>query len=245
MPSAPRLLPAGDSAVVAEYGDAIDVRVNARVRQLQRTLEALAHPGLVELVPTYRSLMVHYDPMVLSHAAVAGLVLDSAGHLPEDSRESARAVDIPVLYGGSEGPDLGDVAARAGLREEEVVALHAAGDYLVFMIGFMPGFPYLGGLPPAIATPRLATPRTLVPAGSVGIAGAQTGIYPSESPGGWRLIGRTPVRLFDARFDPPALLQAGDHLRFVPVSRADYDGIVREVERDAYRPLVRAVPAGP
>ena len=190
MPPAPRILPAGDSAVVAEYGDAIDVRVNARVRQLQRTLEASGHAGLVELVPTYRSLMLHYDPMVLSHAAVAELVLGAAGHLPEDFRESARAVDIPVLYGGGEGPDLADVAARAGLREEEVVELHAAGDYLVFMIGFMPGFPYLGGLPPAIATPRLATPRTLVPAGSVGIAGAQTGIYPSESPGGWRLIGR-------------------------------------------------------
>jgi KipI family sensor histidine kinase inhibitor len=243
--AAPRILPAGDSALVAEYGDAIDARVNARVRQLQRALEAAGHAGLVELVPTYRSLMVHYDPMVASYAAVAGLILEAAGHLPDDPRESIRVVEIPVLYGGNEGPDLGDVAARAGLREAEVVALHAAGDYLVFMIGFMPGFPYLGGLPPAIATPRLATPRTLVPAGSVGIAGAQTGIYPSESPGGWRLIGRTPVRLFDTRLEPPALLQAGDHLRFVPVPRPVYDAIARDVERDAYRPVVRVVPAGP
>jgi KipI family sensor histidine kinase inhibitor len=194
-------------------------------------------------VPTYRSLMVHYDPLVLSSEAVAGLILDAAGHLPEDPREPISVVEIPVLYGGNEGPDLGDVAARAGLREEEVVELHTAGDYLVFMIGFMPGFPYLGGLAPAIATPRLATPRTVVPAGSVGIAGAQTGIYPAESPGGWRLIGRTPVRLFDARLDPPALLQAGDHLRFVPVSRAEYDGIARDVARDRYRPVVRVVPA--
>ena len=245
MQAAPRILHAGDSALVAEYGDAIDVRLNARVRQLQRTIEASGQAGLVELVPTYRSLMVHYDPMVLSHEAVAGLILEAAGHLPEDDREPARVVDVPVLYGGTEGPDLGDVAARAGLREAEVVELHAAGDYLVFMIGFMPGFPYLGGLPPAIATPRLATPRTLVPAGSVGIAGAQTGIYPSESPGGWRLIGRTPVRLFDTRLEPPALLQAGDHLRFVPVPRPEYDAIARDVERDAYRPVVRVVPAGP
>ena len=245
MHAAPRILPAGDSALVAEYGEAIDARVNARVRQLQRALEAAGHAGLVELVPTYRSLMVHYDPMVASHAAVAGLVLEAAGHLPDDPREPIRVVEIPVLYGGPEGPDLGDVAARAGLREAEVVALHAAADYLVFMIGFMPGFPYLGGLPPAIATPRLATPRTLVPAGSVGIAGAQTGIYPSASPGGWRLIGRTPVRLFDTRLEPPALLQAGDRLRFVPVPRPEYDAIARDVGRDAYRPVVRVVPAGP
>jgi KipI family sensor histidine kinase inhibitor len=243
MHPAPRILPAGDSALVAEYGDVIDVRVNARVRQLQRTIEASGHAGVVELVPTYRSLMVHYDPLVLSSEALAGLILDAAGHLPEDPREPISVVEIPVLYGGNEGPDLGDVAARAGLREAEVVELHAAGDYLVFMIGFMPGFPYLGGLAPAIATPRLTTPRTVVPAGSVGIAGAQTGIYPSESPGGWRLIGRTPVRLFDARLEPPALLKAGDHLRFVPVSRPEYDGIARDVARDRYQPVVRVVPA--
>jgi KipI family sensor histidine kinase inhibitor len=243
--STPRVLPAGDSALVAEYGDAIDARVNARVRQLQRTLAASGHAGILELVPTYRSLMVHYDPMVRSHEAVAALVLEAAGHLPEDPGESIRTVEIPVLYGGLEGPDLGDVAARAGLRDAEVVGLHAAAEYVVFMIGFMPGFPYLGGLHPAIATPRLATPRTVVPAGSVGIAGAQTGIYPSESPGGWRIIGRTPVRLFDARLDPPALLQAGDHLRFAPVSRPEYDAIACDVEQDRYRPVVRVVPAGP
>ena len=241
----PRLLLAGDSAIVAEYGDAIDTGINARVRSLQRALEAMAHAGIVETVPTYRSLMVHYDPMVLSHESAAALVAATAERLPEEAREAARTIEVPVLYGGGAGPDLEDVAALAGMDAQAVVDLHAGGEYVVFMLGFMPGFPYLGGLPHAIATPRLATPRTLVPAGSVGIAGAQTGIYPSESPGGWRLIGRTPVRLFDARFDPPALLQAGDHLRFVPVSRADYDGIVREVERDAYRPLVRAVPAGP
>lgn len=243
MHSAPRILPAGDSALVVEFGDAIDARVNARVRQLQRALEASGCTGLVELVPTYRSLMVHYDPMACSHGMIAALVTEAAGHLPDDFREPARVVEIPVLYGGGEGPDLGDVAARAGLREEEVIGLHAGADYLVFMIGFMPGFPYLGGLPPAIATPRLATPRTRVPAGSVGIAGAQTGIYPSESPGGWRLIGRTPVRLFDARLDPPALLQAGDHLRFVPVSRTAYDAIARDVAQERYRPVVRVVPA--
>jgi len=147
MSPAPRLLPAGDSAVVAEYGDAIDVRVNVRVRQLQRTLEALAHPGLVELVPTYRSLMVHYDPIVLSREAIEHLIAETAERLPEETREPGRTVEIPVTYGGAAGPDLADVAAFAGLKEGQVVELHASGDYTVFMLGFMPGFPYLGGLP--------------------------------------------------------------------------------------------------
>jgi inhibitor of KinA len=126
------------------------------------------------------------------------------------------------------------------LSGQEVVNLHASGDYVVFMLGFMPGFPYLGGLPARIATPRLATPRTMVPAGSVGIAGAQTGVYPTESPGGWRIIGRTPVHLFDPRQSPPTLLEAGDHVRFVPVTQADYDAIAREAAADVFHPAIRA-----
>jgi KipI family sensor histidine kinase inhibitor len=239
----PRILHAGDGALLAEYGDAIDARLNARVRQLQRALEAVRPAGVIELVPTYRSLLVHYDPMEVRHESAAALVLDAARQLPDDSGEPTRVVTIPVMYGGAEGPDLADVAAHAGLSEAEVVNLHAAGDYLVFMIGFMPGFPYLGGLHPAIATPRLATPRTRVPAGSVGIAGGQTGIYPAESPGGWRLIGRTPVQLFDPRLDPPVLVQAGDHVRFMPVSLREYEAIARDVGDDRYRPVVQDTPA--
>lgn len=235
----PRLLPAGDSAIVVEYGEAIDDRINARVRLLQDVLAAGGHPGIVETVPTYRSLMVHYDPMVLSRQALEDLIGVAAGALPDASRESFRTVEIPVLYGGDAGPDLADVAANAGLDPQAAAGLHAGGDYVVFMLGFMPGFPYLGGLPAAIATPRLATPRTLVPAGSVGIAGAQTGIYPTASPGGWRLIGRTPVRLFDARQSPPAMLAPGDHVRFLPIGRAEYDAIAQDVAADRYRPHVR------
>jgi KipI family sensor histidine kinase inhibitor len=235
----PRLLPAGDSAIVIEYGDAIDPRINARVRLLRHALEAGGHRGIIEFVPTYRSLMVHYDPMVVSRGALEDLITTAANGLPEQSPESARTVEIPVMYGGDAGPDLADVAAIAGLDEPSVVALHAGADYVVFMLGFMPGFPYLGGLPEAIAAPRLATPRTSVPAGSVGIAGAQTGIYPTESPGGWRLIGRTPVRLFDSRQSPPALLEAGDHVRFVPVGGAEYDAVARRVAAGAYHPSVR------
>jgi inhibitor of KinA len=245
MRAVPRLLPAGDSAIVAEYGDGIDARINARVRSLGRALEAGAHAGIIETVPTYRSLIVHYDPMVLSHDSAGHLIAATAERLPEDTREAMRTVEIPVLYGGDAGPDLEDVATMAGLEAQAVVELHAGSEYVVFMLGFMPGFPYLGGLPARIATPRLPTPRTLVPAGSVGIAGAQTGIYPTASPGGWRLIGRTPVRLFDPRRTSPALLEAGDHLRFVPVARPEYDAIARDVEADAYRPSVRVQPDEP
>ena len=235
----PRLLPAGDSAIVVEYGEGIDARVNAGVRRLHRALAAGGHAGIIETVPTYRSLMVHYDPLVLTRQEVENLIAETRGGLPDQSREPFRLVEIPVLYGGDAGPDLADVAAAAGLDERAVVELHAGGEYVVFMLGFMPGFPYLGGLPAAIATPRLATPRTLVPAGSVGIAGAQTGIYPTESPGGWRLVGRTPIRLFDARQSPPALLAAGDHVRFVPVGQAEYDAIAADVAADRYRPGIR------
>jgi len=241
----PRLLPAGDSALIVEFGDGIDVRVNARVRQLQRVLDALRHPGIVETVPTYRSLMVHYDPMALGLEDVEELMATAAEGLTEDAQDAPRTIEIPVLYGGAAGPDLPDVAAIAGLQEQEVIALHAAGDYVVFMLGFMPGFPYLGGLPRRIAAPRLPTPRTVVPAGSVGIAGEQTGIYPTESPGGWRIIGRTPVRLFDSRQTPPALLEAGDRVRFTPVSAREYDAIARDVAADACRPIVPAESGNP
>jgi KipI family sensor histidine kinase inhibitor len=244
MLQAPRLLPAGDSAMAVEFGDGIDVRINARVRLLQQALRAGAHAGIVEMVPTYRSLMVHYDPMVLAREALADVIMTTAGRLPEQVREAARTVEIPVKYGGEAGPDLADVAAAAGVDEQAVAELHAGGEYVVFMLGFMPGFPYLGGLPPGLAMPRLASPRAVVPAGSVGIAGAQTGIYPTESPGGWRIIGRTPVCLFDPLRSPPALLEAGDHVRFVPVGQTDYDAIAREVQAGTYRPASRTGSGG-
>jgi KipI family sensor histidine kinase inhibitor len=150
----PRLLPAGDSAIVVEYGDGIDVGINARVRQLHRALAAGDHRGIVEAVPTYRSLMVHYDPIVVSREAREELIRNTAGRLPEESREAVRTVEIPVMYGGEAGPDLTDVAAIAGMDERAVVDLHAGGDYMVFMLGFMPGFPYLGGLPAATGARR-------------------------------------------------------------------------------------------
>jgi KipI family sensor histidine kinase inhibitor len=221
MGPAPRLLPAGECALVVEYGDTIDADINARVRALAAVLDREAPAGMVETVPTYRSLMIHYDPAVLPADAVERLVRDADARVPTCALPAPRVIEVPTVYGGEDGPDLDEVAARAGLRADEVVALHAGTDYLVYMMGFMPGFPYLGGMSPRIAVPRLGTPRTVVPAGSVGIAGGQTGIYPTESPGGWRLIGRTHVTLFDVARTPPALIAAGDLVRFVPVERHD------------------------
>ncbi|MEW5980737.1 MAG: 5-oxoprolinase subunit PxpB [Acidobacteriota bacterium] len=235
----PRFLLAGDRCLVVEFGDDIDEAVNARVRTLAALLSAAAHPAIVEAVPTYRSLMVHLDPR-------RGAVRDLEGAIRAlDAKRShvvlppASVVSIPCTYGGEFGPDLPDVAAYGGVTEQEVVAIHSEGEYLVHMMGFTPGFPYLGGLSPRIATPRLATPRTRVPAGSVGIAARQTGIYPTDSPGGWRIIGRTPVRLFDATRDPPVWCDAGDYVRFVPIDPVEYDRIRRRVEAGSFVPDIR------
>lgn len=210
-----RIEPLGDSAVQVVLGDAPGEPARRRVAAAARRLAVI--PGLIECVPGFTSLTIHYDPLQLPpgelDAALAHLLAD----LDESAGDGGRIVEIPVCYGGEFGPDLESVASLHGLAADEVVALHAAGEYRVHLVGFVPGFPYLGGLDAKLATPRRESPRTAVPAGSVGIGGAQTGIYPVESPGGWQLIGRTPLRLFDAHRDPPALLRAGDRIRFLPV----------------------------
>ena len=240
MPAPPRVLAAGDSALVVEYGRAIDAHVNARVRQLEACLGAAGARGILETVPTYRSLMVRYDPLVASREALEQLLRDADSRIGAAGAAEPRTVVLPVAYGGGFGPDLADVAAHAGVEEGEVVAIHTASEYLVYMLGFMPGFPYLGGLSPRLATPRLATPRTAVPAGSVGIAGEQTGVYPVASPGGWRLIGRTPVRLFDPSTAPPVLIEAGDQVRFVAIDPVEFDEVSRQVAAGTYTPVIRA-----
>jgi inhibitor of KinA len=220
----PRLLLAGDSALVVEFGDEISQEVNRKVHALADALGKNALSGLGELVPTYRSLLLHYDPRRLSCDEVVAFVSEVLQECEEQPSPKARVVEIPVVYGGEFGPDIEFVAEHNGLSIEEVIRLHAGAAYTVYMLGFTPGFAYLGGMPEAIATPRLETPRTLVPAGSVGIAGAQTGIYPIATPGGWRLIGRTPLELFDPEGDPPTLLRAGDKVRFVPISEEERGG---------------------
>ncbi len=220
---APRYLPAGDQGLVVEYGDAIDPATNRRVRDLFLALHAASIPGIVDLVPTYRSLLVNYDPLQLAPDGLRHALERIEVGLATAPVPAPRIVEVPTAYGGELGPDLPFVASHNNLSEDEVVRIHSGTDYLVYMMGFSPGFPYLGGMSERIATPRLKTPRTAIPAGSVGIAQTQTGIYPVESPGGWQLIGRTPVTLFDASRQPPVLVEAGDYIRFVPVSRDEYD----------------------
>lgn len=217
----PIFTPAGDSAVLVQFGDSIDPRINARVHRLAAGIALAGWAGFGEPVPAYTSLLVNYDPLALDYREAAQKI-ESLLPKIEDGRveTGARLVEIPVVYGGEEGPDLDDVADAHGLSAGEVIRLHGEAEYLVYMIGFTPGFPYLGGLDERIATPRRASPRTLVPAGSVGIAGQQTGIYPLASPGGWQIIGRTPLSLFDPGREPPSLLAPGDRVRFVPVERA-------------------------
>ncbi|MEW6490258.1 MAG: 5-oxoprolinase subunit PxpB [Thermodesulfobacteriota bacterium] len=218
----PVLRPCGDSAVSVELGEGIDLAVNRRVHALGRALAARSHPGIVALSPAYRSLFVEYDPRRCSFEELA-LLVEEAAQLPDLAAARGAEVEIPVCYGGVLGPDLEEVAAFHGLDPARVAELHAAPVYHVYLVGFTPGFPYLGGLDPRLHTPRRATPRERVAAGSVGIADRQTGIYPIESPGGWQLIGRTPLRLFDLGREPPFLVPAGARLRFLPISREEYD----------------------
>ena len=212
--------PLGDSALQIVVGAAPDERARLRVAAALGRVRAAALPGVIECVPGFTSVTVHLDPL----AAVPGIARALRGlveAMEAGEADPGRRVEIPVRYGGEEGPDLAEVAALHGMAEAEIVALHSGAEYRVHLLGFAPGFPYLGGLHPRLHTPRRPSPRTTVPAGSVGIGGAQTGVYPVESPGGWRLIGRTPLRLFDARRDPAALLRAGDRVRFRPVDAAE------------------------
>jgi inhibitor of KinA len=234
-----KILRAGDLAIVVELGDTIDPEINRRVHDLVRVIDARPVAGIVDLVPSYRSLLVYYDPLQTTSGALEQELLAIEGGLVDTQRPPARVVEIPTAYGGEFGPDLGFVAEHAKLSVEEVIRIHSGAEYLVFMMGFTAGFPYLGGMSASIATPRLQTPRTRVPAGSVGIAQQQTGIYPTDSPGGWQLIGRSPVRLFNEHRDPPVAIAAGDYVRFVPVSDETYRRVEREVQSDTYTLAVR------
>lgn len=233
----PRLLPAGDRALTIELADEISPEVNTTIRALGMALGSLRLPGLVEIVPTYRSLLVYYDPLTLPTADLEARVLGLAGAKPS-SLPPPRLLQIPTHYGGEHGPDMDFVARHTGLSPEEVAAVHSGTDYLVYMMGFNTGFPYLGGMSARLAVPRLDTPRTIVPAGSVAIAQQQTGIYPVESPGGWRIIGRSPVRLFNADREPPVAVEAGDYLRFVPIDERRYREIESDVQANAYQFVV-------
>ena len=208
--------PVGDTGVLAVFEQKIAEEIGAQVAALDAAVRAAKIPGVGETVPAFASLLVRYDPLLTDYNAVAGAVGALARRLPPPEPGAGRLVTIPVCYGGAYGPDLAFVAKHAGLTEAEVVRRHTGRDYRIYMLGFLPGFPYLGGLDPALCTPRLQTPRTAIPAGSVGIGGEQTGIYPVASPGGWQLIGRSDAPLFDVHREPPALLSPGTRVRFTP-----------------------------
>ena len=217
-----------EDALLLRLEARIELRINRRVHAIAAALRAAALPGVNEIVPAYASVLLRFDPQRWSdHAALYAHIAPLLASAAAGADAVPRIIEIPVCYGGSYGADLDAAAAALGLDTAELIARHCAPLYRVAMLGFAPGFAYLLGLDPALTLPRRATPRTRVPAGSVAIGGAQTGIYPAELPGGWHLLGRTPRRLFDATRDPPALLQAGDGVRFVAITAAQFDAETR------------------
>ncbi|HET8547722.1 MAG TPA: 5-oxoprolinase subunit PxpB [Bryobacteraceae bacterium] len=210
---------ASDHSLLVLFGDEISPLMLDRVRRLFFGIRR--ERGVINLHPGYASLLISFDPRLITHEAVEALAREADSL--EMSVPAARTVEIPVCYGGDFGPDLGEVAEHCGLSIDRVIELHSSAEYLVHFLGFSPGFAYLGGMPEAIATPRLTSPRVRVEAGSVGIAGKQTGVYPLASPGGWRIIGRTPLRLFSLEQEPPALLAMGDRVRFRAIGSDEFD----------------------
>ena len=227
----PEILRSGDCALVAEFGKEIDEHTNALVHALDRAVRDKGIFGVRECVPTFRSLTVLFDPMLISGDRLEKKLLRLCKTLSAETQTQKTVVEVPVLYNGE---DLQDVADYAKLSVEEVVRLHAGRDYRIYMLGFLPGFVYLGGMDERIFCPRLTTPRTRIHAGAVGIGGEQTGIYPLPSPGGWRLIGTTTVRPYDAARTPPVLFSAGEYIRFVPIDESAFDEIQKQVDAGVY-----------
>jgi len=218
----------GDTGVIVEFGDEIAPEINRKVRTMTFALDRERPTGVREVIPTYRSLMIVYDPLEVDLDRLMGLLTDLEQRLDETEMPPARRVEIPVCYGGEYGPDIEFVANSHGLTVEDVIRIHSGTEYQIYMMGFSPGFAYLGGLPEELHTPRLETPRAVIPAGSVGIANEQTGMYPLESPAGWRIIGRTPLKLFDPARSNPFLYDAGDMIRFVTISAEDFRRMAEE-----------------
>lgn len=222
-----KYLPVGDKALLVEFGNAISLDVNRKVHALDHAIAQLQPRGILECVPTYRSLLVYYDPLKTSYEKLILRFRDVEASLHESEVSTyKRIIEVPTVYGGEHGPDLKYVAESHNLNEAGVVRFHSGREYTVYMIGFMAGFPYLGVVADKIATPRLRTPRLRVPAGSVGIAERQTGIYPRESPGGWQIIGRTPLKLFNPKEHPPTLIHPGDTVRFKPIGQRESEEYV-------------------
>lgn len=223
-----RILTVGDCAVSVEFGQEISLDINHKVMALKLVLEREAILGIEEMIPTYCSLLIQYDPLELRYGQLRDKLEALVGQLDTAEMPPKQVVEIPVAYGGEFGPDLAEVASCHNMTEAEVIQLHSAPEYPIYMLGFVAGFPYLGGMDKSLATPRKASPRLKIAAGSVGIAGEQTGIYSVESPGGWQIIGRTPLKLYDVNRQEPVLLQAGQYIKFKPITEEEFRAIENE-----------------
>ena len=221
-----KILTAGDSSVLIQFGNTIDPEINYRISATVQMMREQHIVGVTDIIPAFCSLLINYDPRVITFAEI------KAG------AKRKKVYEIPVCYGGEYGPDIQNIADHAGLSVEEVIDIHTSRDYLIYMLGFLPGFTYLGGLDERIHTPRLANPRIKIAAGSVGIGGSQTGIYPMDSPGGWQLMGLTPVKTYDPEREIPILVEAGDYIRFVRIDEDEFKRIKELVDRGEYQCVV-------
>jgi KipI family sensor histidine kinase inhibitor len=240
----PRLLPCGDQALSVELGDEVNRELNARVLALEYLLQQKHLPGVGETVPSYRALLVYYDPLVIGYDDLVATLRELCARARPEVLPPARTVELPCCYGGEMGFELEAAAQKLGLPPDEVARLHAGADYYTYFVGFTPGLPYMTGMPKELTIPRLQNPRTKTPPGSVSIGGIQCCIYSVESPGGFWVLGRTPVRLYDPAAPDPILLRAGDHVRFRAIDRAEFDAIAALVEAGRYAARISVAGSG-
>lgn len=229
-----RFLSCGDTAVSVEFGNEISPEINAGIRSLVNALDKNPIKGIIECVPTYRSLLITFNPAEISREKLEKRIKKRCEMFSDSAENKKRIFVIPVCYEGEFSPDMDNVCAHSHLKKDEVIRIHSGTDYLIYMLGFLPGFPYLGGLDERIHTPRLESPRTAIPPGSVGIGGKQTGIYPLASPGGWQLIGRTPVKPYSPDREEPIIYSAGDYIRFKPITTDEYYEILKQSDSGNY-----------
>ena len=233
-----KILTAGDASLLVEFGKEINPDINRKIAATVQLMREQHIEGVVDVIPSFCALLINYDPRVIGYEEIKSRIKDLLRLEIKAGEERKKVFEIPVCYGGEFGPDIATIAEHAGLSEQEVIELHSSRDYLIYMLGFLPGFCYLGGLDERIFTPRLASPRLKIDAGSVGIGGSQTGIYPLDSPGGWQLMGKTPVKTYDPDREVPILFEAGNYIRFVPVSEEEFYRIKELVDKNEYQVVV-------